>query len=84
MKALRIVLLIYLIEHLTKKSAVFTFHFGLSDQFLVLIPGKTSISLFSFLFLPTTSTEHKLYSLKWVQGKKRNCEALKYLEKKLL
>lgn len=81
MKALVFVLLIYLIEHLTKKNAVFTFHFGLSEQFLVLIPGKTCISLLSFLL--ATSTEHKIHSLKLVQDKKINCETLKYLEKKL-
>lgn len=81
MKALVFVLLIYLIEHLTKKNAVFTFHFGLLEQFLVLISGKTPISL--LLFLLATSTEHKICSLKRVQGKKRNCETLKYLEKKL-
>lgn len=50
MKALGVVLLINLIKHLTKKGAVFPFHFGLSEQFLVLILGKTPISLFSFLF----------------------------------
>lgn len=48
MKALGFVLLIYLIEHLTKKNTVFTLHFVLSEQFLVLISGKTPISLLSF------------------------------------
>lgn len=76
MKAQGFVLLIYLIEHLTKKNAVF--------WFIRAIPStdpRQNSHLTAFVL--ATSTEHKIHSLKWVQDKNINFETLMYLKNKL-
>lgn len=78
MKAQGLVLLIYLIEHLTKKNAVF--------WFIRAIPSidPRQNSYFTAFICIATSTEHKIYSLKWVQDKNINFETLMYFKNKLL